>query len=414
MDWSRGHAIGRGSSATVSVATSGSGDIFAVKSIELPQSEFLQREQQFLSSLCHPYVVTYKGCDITRENNTFMYNLSMEYMSGGTLSDAVCDKGGRLDEALMGYYTSQMLQGLDYLHSRGIVHCDIKGRNVLIGEKGAKIADLGCAKWNNPGTGHTTAAVPIGGTPMFMAPEVARGEDQGFPADTWALGCTVIEMATGRPPWPIVNDPMSVLYRIAFSGELPEFPDFLSSQARDFLSKCLRRDPKERWTAKQLLKHPFLEEFISPEKQSQDINTSSPTSILDQGIWNSMEELEILGGIVNTNSLNSPASRIGKLSAESGLPNWKWEETWITIRRNEAVALCGSVRTLVGDEVDADDMEVESTVNVGEAEELISCLGSYGSCSNSCSNLLMACTCVEHSDVMGSLNLERHKDEQVL
>nr|GEY88814.1 mitogen-activated protein kinase kinase kinase 18-like [Tanacetum cinerariifolium] len=75
-----------------------------------------------------------------------------------------------------------------------------------------KIADFGCAKW-------VSENVPFSGTPMFMAPEVARGEEQGFAADIWALGCVLIEIATGGSPWTNVTDPVSILYKIAYSDE---------------------------------------------------------------------------------------------------------------------------------------------------------------------------------------------------
>ncbi|XP_059661090.1 mitogen-activated protein kinase kinase kinase 18-like [Cornus florida] len=366
MDWTRGHTIGRGSSATVSVATSHpSGDIFAVKSAELSQSQFLQREQKFLSSLGCPNMVSYKGCDITRENNKLVYNIFMEYAPGGTLTDAIRRHGGRLDESMIGYYVQQVVQGLEYLHSSGVVHCDIKCRNILIGQDGVKIGDLGCAKWLNPVAGASDTA-QIGGTPAFMAPEVARGEEQGYPADIWALGCAVIEMATGGSPWPNVTDPVSVLYRIAFSGELPEFPDDLSDQAKDFLSKCLKIDPKQRWTAKELLEHPLIREFNSVAKQIQDFDHSnSPTSILDEGFWNSTQESETLGDLVHTSCSSSPARRIGRLSC-SGMPDWTWDEDWMTIRSNsdemveeiigkvdgQAKAKCGTVTASISLELE--------------------------------------------------------------
>ncbi|PSS05992.1 Mitogen-activated protein kinase kinase kinase [Actinidia chinensis var. chinensis] len=293
MDWTRGPTIGRGSFASVFVATSRhSGDIFAIKSTELSQSQSLQREQKILSTLISPSIVTYIGYTITSENNKFMYNLLLEYVSSGTLSDAIHD--GRLEESAIEFYTHQILQGLEYIHSSGVAHCDVKGQNILISGGGAKLADFGCAKWINPATKNDDVAATIGGTPMFMALEVARGEEQGFPADIWALGCTIIEMATGESPWPNFSDPVSVLYRIGFSREIPEFPDFLFDQARDFLGKCLRRDPKERWTAKELLKHPFLWESNFREKHILELNSNSPTSILDQGVWNSIEEPESL------------------------------------------------------------------------------------------------------------------------
>ncbi|KAI4334129.1 hypothetical protein L6164_018859 [Bauhinia variegata] len=173
---------------------------------------------------------------------------------------------------------------------------------------------------------------------MFMAPEVARAEEQGCPCDIWALGCTVIEMATGASPWPNVVDPVSVLYRIAYSGETPEIPGFLSEQGKDFLGKCLKRNPKDRWTATQLLKHPFLEEFNSSgAKEIQESNpTSSPTSILDQGFWNCLEESESFGNMRHASFENSSADRIRRLAACSGEPSWRCDEDWMLTRGNEA------------------------------------------------------------------------------
>ncbi|KAL2483187.1 mitogen-activated protein kinase kinase kinase 15 [Forsythia ovata] len=328
MEWTRGHTIGRGATATVSIATSSSGNVFAVKSAELSRSGFLQREQKILSTLSSPFVVGYIGYDITHDN-TIMFDLMMEYVRYGTLVDTIHKCGGQLYESTISLYTRQIVQGLEYLHSTGIVHCDIKGRNILIGEDGAKISDFGCSKKvKTPVEGITDdRKASIGGTPAFMAPEVARGEEQGFPADIWALGCTIIEMATGGSPWPNLSHPTSVLYRIALSEELPEFPVFLSDKAKDFLSKCLRRDPKERWTAKQLLKHPFLEELPIKVQQIRNDEAGSPTSILEQGIWSSINESETL------HTMNSPIQRMKRLWMNSGLKfNWNWDGSWITVR----------------------------------------------------------------------------------
>ncbi|TKY48730.1 Mitogen-activated protein kinase kinase kinase A [Spatholobus suberectus] len=312
MEWTRGLIIGRGSSATVYTAISShSSTVAAVKSAELSltNSEQLQREQRILSSLFSPHIVTYKGCNITKENNTLWFNLFMEYMPFGTLLQESRRHGGRLSEPAIVHYTRQVLQGLEYLHTKGVVHCDVKGSNILIGEDGAKIGDFGCAKYANESLATT------GGTPMFMAPEVANGEEQGCPADVWALGCTVVEMATGFAPWPNVEDPVTVLYRVAYSDELPEIPCFLSEEAKDFLGKCFRRNPKERWTCSQLLKHPFLGEFSSNDKEVEESNSSSPTSILEQGFWNSVEEAEaecVSGNVVQKSFEDSP--KVGSAS----------------------------------------------------------------------------------------------------
>ncbi|CAL9213776.1 unnamed protein product [Arabidopsis halleri] len=339
MNWTRGKTIGRGSTATVSAATCyKSGETIAVKSAEFHRSEFLQREAKILSSLNSPYVIGYRGCEITREpfyNNgeATTYNLLMEYAPYGTLTDVAIKNGGFIDEARVVKYTRQILLGLEYIHSsKGIAHCDIKGSNVLVGENGeAKIADFGCAKWVE-----SELTESVKGTPVFMAPEVARGERQGKESDIWAVGCTVIEMVTGSPPWIGADstDPVSVLYRVGYLGESPELPCSLTEQAKDFLGKCLKKEAKERWTASQLLNHPFL---LNKEPELvTGLVTNSPTSVTDQMFWRSVEE-EV--------SEDRPSwwechedERIGVLSwighvvVES---TWDSDgEDWITVRRN--------------------------------------------------------------------------------
>ncbi|KAF5728575.1 hypothetical protein HS088_TW21G00723 [Tripterygium wilfordii] len=338
MNWIRGKTIGRGSSATVSIATaSRSGDVLAVKSAELSQSQFLNREQEILAGLSSPYVIAYKGCCITSENGTVLYNLCLEYAPGGSISDAVRKHGGCLREDMIRNYVHKILLGLDYLHGNRIVHCDIKGPNVLLTSDGVKIADLGCARHVDEVSGEDRSTVtPLAGTPAYMAPEVARGEQQGFPADIWALGCTVIEMATGRAPWVGVLDPVLALYRIGFSGDVPEIPTFLSEQAKDFLSKCLKREPKERWSASELLNHAFLVETESAsEEMMSTFNMVTPTSVLDQQYWESEDELDTTWNPTQKRSSNSPMDRIKKLSElSSKIPNWSLDKTWVTVRNN--------------------------------------------------------------------------------
>ncbi|XP_028755245.1 mitogen-activated protein kinase kinase kinase 18-like [Neltuma alba] len=339
MEWTRGHTIGRGSTATVSVAEfHGSGRIVAVKSVELQRSECLRREQSILSTLECPHVVAYEGCDTTFENGAFMYNLFMEYAPYGSIADEIRERDGGLDEFMVGHYARQILLGLDYLHSNGIVHCDLKGQNVLLTDEGAKIADLGCARRVSAEQNYGGV---IAGTPAFMAPEVARGEQQGFPADVWALGCSVLEMITGKAPWHDISDPVSVLYRVGFSGEVPEIPSFLSEQGKDFLTMCLKTDPNERLSAGELLKHEFVQDSNTASKKFDEPSSNSPTSVLlDRDIWDSFDELQK----TQTPDLNptpthgpafswdppGPRSRIRRLS--SSMPNWECDDEWITVR----------------------------------------------------------------------------------
>ncbi|CAL5200559.1 unnamed protein product [Lathyrus oleraceus] len=330
MEWTRGNIIGQGSSATVYLAISPrSSDVSAVKSAEtsVSNSKQLQREQRILSSLSSPYIVSYKGCNFTKENYKNWFNLFMEYMPFGNLSEETRRNGGRLNEPTMAHYTRQIVEGLEYLHSKGVVHCDIKGSNILVGEKGVKIGDFGCAKM-------VDEIAPIAGTPMYMSPEAARGEEQGYPCDVWSLGCTVIEMATGFSPWSNVEDPVNVLFRVAYCDEVPMIPCFLSEQAKDFLKKCFVRASKERWSCSQLLKHPFLEKI-------QESDSCSPTSILEPGFWNCEEDSEsfVFDDLGKISFENCPVGRIKKLALCSRDPCWKLgDENWIIARGNDADA----------------------------------------------------------------------------
>ncbi|KAG6397803.1 hypothetical protein SASPL_139251 [Salvia splendens] len=326
MEWKRGPVIGRGSSAAVSLATSDAGDIFAVKSAKMSSSSSLRNEQILISQLSSPFIVKCLGSDITRERDEFVFNIFLEYVSGGTLSDLIRSNGGSLDETTIKFYANQMAEGLNYLHRAGIVHCDIKGQNVLIADRGGlKIADFGCAKRAESG------GSVFAGTPVYMAPEVARGEGQGFPADVWAMGCTIIEMATGENPWPEMNDPTAALYRVAFSCDVPEIPRWFSGAARDFAAKCFARDPEKRWTAEKLLGHPFLD---SAEGGVGKSTKKSPTSVMDQCFWDTLEVPDWT--TENASTSDSPAARIGGLIGDGLNSDYSaaavGEEGWVTVR----------------------------------------------------------------------------------
>ncbi|OWM81288.1 mitogen-activated protein kinase kinase kinase 18-like [Punica granatum] len=347
MEWTRGPTIGRGSTAAVSLASATNipGCLFAVKSAELSHSLPLQREQSILSKLSSPYIVNYLGFDITREDGKSLYNLWMEYMPGGTLRELIVQRGGFLDEPTVRSFAGRIVEGLSYLHRNGIAHCDLKAQNVLIGENGPKIADFGCAKLigRNPTRG---ALVNFLGTPMFMAPEVARGEEQGFGADVWALGCLIIEMVAGASPWTNVSDLVSLLYRIGFSEDVPEIPAWLSEDAHDFLNKCLSRDPRQRQTAEQLLGHPFLFGWDRSAKVGR-LDMDSPIGVLDRRFWDLTEgmasELDLetspnVGAYSETDSA-SAGKRIMRLNGITGsitvMPDWTDTADWVTIRSHD-------------------------------------------------------------------------------
>ncbi|XP_052184548.1 mitogen-activated protein kinase kinase kinase 18-like [Diospyros lotus] len=327
--WVRGNCIGRGSYGTVSLAVRKSdGRSFAVKSVDVrscleAQLLALENEIRILRRVSSPWVVDYLGDDATMEDAAAAFrNLHLEYLPGGTAADLAKFSGGDVDEGSVRSYTRCLVSALRYVHSLGIVHCDVKGKNVLLGsEPGvAKLSDFGSAT-------SFPAAGPPRGSPLWMAPEVVRREYQGPESDVWALGCTVIEMVTGRTAWE--DHGADTLRRVGYSNEMPELPARLSEQGRDFLDKCLRRDRTERWNCDQLLRHPFVS---SSEPLSSKAHPS-PRCVLD---WLNSDFIDDDDegedqSIEPSDSVTRLArARIGKLASRTGA-NWE-SDGWLTVR----------------------------------------------------------------------------------
>lgn len=328
--------LGRGATGTVSLASDlDTGRLFAIKSAELSLSSPLQEEQRILSDLSSSHIISCHG-SYTSDSR---FHLLLEFASGGSLFDRIkTHTEGRLDEHEIRSYARDILLGLSYLHSNSISHGDIKSQNILLDSDGrAKIADFGAAM--QLGGTHDEKSGPLSGTPAFMAPEVARGEERGPAADIWALGCTVIEMATGKAPWHGVikdQDVMSAVYRIGFcSDSVPPLPDWISPEGKDFLANCLKRDPTERWSAEELLNHPFVRScYAGFKRDGGSVPTFSPQSALDFGLafHDSETEDEAEEGEAGSNA----TERIGELAGIGfgfSLSDWDPnEEGWIDVR----------------------------------------------------------------------------------
>ncbi|KFK43030.1 hypothetical protein AALP_AA1G069700 [Arabis alpina] len=324
--WVRGTCIGRGSFGTVNTAINKTnGEVFAVKSVDLAtclptQTESLENEISVLKSLKpHSYIVTFLGDSFSKEETTTFRNLHLEYLQEGD----VAANHVIADETLLRRYTACLVSALSHVHSQGYVHCDVKARNVLLNRSsGIKLADFGSAIR----TGNSPATVAPRGSPLWMAPEVIRREYQGPESDVWSIGCTVIEMVTGKPAWE--DKGIDSLSRISFSDELPVFPVTLSENGCDFLDKCLKRDRNQRWSCDQLLQHPFL-------SQCHDLSRteSSPRCVLD---WvNSgfeLEEEEEEEEARRSEFETAAMARICNLVTTVGV-NWEFEG-WVEVRNH--------------------------------------------------------------------------------
>lgn len=349
--WIRGNTIGRGSYGTVSLAVNEStGGVFAVKSVErnscLPrQLEALENEIRILKKISSPYIVKYLGDGVTVEDNTCFSNLYLEYLPGGTVADLARARkfsgAADVDEKIIRNYAFCIVSAINYLHSKGIVHCDIKCDNILVGPdtRTAKLVDFGSSMEISPRGSGNCKILPRG-SPLWMAPEVIRGEYQGKESDVWSLGCAIIEMITGKPAWED-KGAAETLCRIGYSDELPAFPAQLSDLGRDFLEKCLRRDYNKRWSSDQLLNHPF----ISPGNL---VSNSSPRCILDWFSLDSDEEDELEESVFTKTtfplfeernkdeeiSIPKLTDRIRELASDTGA-NWE-SDGWVVVRSWES------------------------------------------------------------------------------
>ena len=228
---------------------------YAVKLIERGGeiTDHVRREIVNHRSLCHPFIVQFKEVFVTDTH----LGVAMEYVSGGSIH-SLLQRFGSFGESVIRVYTRQILLGLEYLHRHQIMHRDIKGANILVDNQGCvKLADFGASKRLAEIVTVDGVHKSIRGTPYWMAPEVIKQTGHGRQADIWSVGCTILEMATGKPPFSEFGSQVSALFHIASSTGPPPIPEFLSAEAHDFLILCFNRVPRDRPNATRLLRHPF-------------------------------------------------------------------------------------------------------------------------------------------------------------
>jgi mitogen-activated protein kinase kinase kinase len=264
--WQQGRFIGAGAFGSVYLAVNlDSSTLMAVKEIKFQELSGLPNlytqikdELNVMEMLHHPNVVEYYGIEVHRDK-VYIFE---EYCQGGSLA-TLLEHGRIEDEGIIQVYTMQMLEGLAYLHSKGIVHRDIKPDSMLFYYEGMrrfthlasldilldhlgviKFVDFGAAKIlarnqrsmqrSRRGTesipsGSTSSLTPLigaglgslTGTPMYMSPEIIKNDKRGRHGamDIWSLGCVVLECATGKKPWSNLDNEWQVTNSMHYSGD---------------------------------------------------------------------------------------------------------------------------------------------------------------------------------------------------
>ncbi|KAK4687808.1 mitogen-activated protein kinase kinase kinase, partial [Tremellales sp. Uapishka_1] len=289
LRWQQGGFIGGGANGNVYIGFNlDSGGIMAVKEIrvqDLSNSPALYKqikdESDVMQMLSHPNIVDYYGIEVHRDR-VYIFE---EYCEGGSLANLL-EHGRVEDEEVVMVYALQMLQGLEYLHSKGVEHRDVKPDNILLATgQVIKYVDFGAAKVIAKGNrtmaktrAQKTKVNPVdgamnslAGTPMYMAPEVIKNERAS------RLG----SMDICRKPWSNLDNEWAIMFHIGIATQHPPLPEpgQLSELGIDFIEQCLCLDPAERPTASELLFHPWLAPMVQQmaEHQVHDYSPGIPS-----------------------------------------------------------------------------------------------------------------------------------------
>ncbi|KAK6834457.1 Pkinase-domain-containing protein [Apiospora arundinis] len=250
--------IGQGASGGVYTGnTRTSNQLVAIKQMNLeqqPKKDLIINEILVMKDSSHPNIVNFIDSYLSGGELWVI----MEYMEGGSLTDVVTFN--IMTEGQIASVCRETLRGLQHLHSKGVIHRDIKSDNILLSLEGCiKLTDFGfCAQINEAHNKRTTMV----GTPYWMAPEVVTRKEYGRKVDIWSLGIMAIEMIEGEPPY-LTESPLRALWLIATNGT-PEIKDeqSLSPVFRDFLYFALKVDPEKRASAHDLLRHEFMKTCV--------------------------------------------------------------------------------------------------------------------------------------------------------
>jgi serine/threonine-protein kinase len=225
-------------------------------------AERFRREARTVANLEHPNIVPIHASGI-EQGTPWM---AMRFVSGGSLSSLIKER--RLDHRQIVEVLRGVAEALDYAHSRGVVHRDVKPQNVLLDEAGrVYLADFGIAKIVESSS-QLTQTGTITGTPQYMAPEQAKGGTIDYRADIYALGVVAYELLTGSPPFS-ADTPVGILLKHCSEPVPRPAATLVPGAATETLVKCLAKEPGDRWAS--------ASEFVTALEDGLFVSASVPT-----------------------------------------------------------------------------------------------------------------------------------------
>ena len=214
------------------------------------------------------YIVKYYGSYYSRKSNNLW--LILEYCSSGSAIDLMLSMERTFSEVEIATIMEMVLEGLILIHSKNLIHRDIKGANILLSEDGyAKLGDFGVGVQLMDEKYRTSKK----GSPYWMSPQVASNLNYDFKTDIWSLGITCVELVEGEPPFSNLN-PNKVMEKI--SKKPPTVDEIINFnehtyEFKSFIEHCLEIDPNKRYTAQQLLNHEFITKFTKGRKYMKNL-----------------------------------------------------------------------------------------------------------------------------------------------
>jgi serine/threonine protein kinase len=274
-------ALGKGSfGSAILIRRKSDGELLVVKEVNLSKMSSKEREEarnecKVLQSLRHPNIVRY----IEHYELRGILYIVMEYADGGDLSHKIKEGNGRgLKEPTIMYYFSQLSLAIEYLHSRHVLHRDIKTMNIFLMKNGTvKLGDFGISTVlrNTMGMANTVC-----GTPYYFSPELCKNRPYNNRSDIWAMGVVLYEMMTTKHPYD-ANSMQQLMQRIVRSAYAP-VPTTYSRELRQLLDACLEKEPMRRPNIKQLLSFPSVRGAL--EKLETDLMLATQCRVRLQDI----------------------------------------------------------------------------------------------------------------------------------